>query len=125
MPGDFARVEADGSIVPARPGLACINTGGEKVYPEEVEEAVKLHPDGRATASWSECPTTASAKRSTAVVASPRAPRSRRPDLTASLDSLARYKRPRRFVFVPEILRGPNGKADYKWARAEAPESSI
>jgi acyl-CoA synthetase (AMP-forming)/AMP-acid ligase II len=41
-------------------------------------------------------------------------------ELGATLESLARYKRPRQFVFVPEIPRGPNGKADYKWAKAQA-----
>jgi acyl-CoA synthetase (AMP-forming)/AMP-acid ligase II len=38
------------------------------------------------------------------------------------MESLARFKRPRRFVFVPEVVRGPNGKADYKWAKAAAAE---
>ncbi len=41
-------------------------------------------------------------------------------ELTASLEGLARFKRPRQFVFVPEIIRGPNGKADYTWARKKA-----
>jgi len=62
VPGDFARVEADGSIVLLGRGSACINSGGEKVYPEEVEEAVKAHSD------VADClvvgvPTIASAKR--------------------------------------------------------------
>jgi len=41
-------------------------------------------------------------------------------ELTAALEPLARFKRPRRFVMVDEVVRGPNGKADYKWARAQA-----
>src|SRR6185295_2623900 len=44
IPGDFAEVEADGSLKLYGRGSQCINTGGEKVYPEEVEEALKLHP---------------------------------------------------------------------------------
>ena len=44
-------------------------------------------------------------------------------DLTGALESLARYKRPRNFVFVPEIVRGPNGKADYKWAKERASQA--
>ncbi len=45
-------------------------------------------------------------------------------DLAAALEPLARFKRPRRFVFVDEVVRGPNGKADYKWAKAEAAKPS-
>jgi len=119
VPGDFARVEADGSIVLLGRGSACINSGGEKVYPEEVEEAVKAHADvadclvvGVPDDRFGEAVTAVVARRSGASV-SPA-------ELSAALDALARYKRPRRFVFVPEIKRGPNGKADYKWAKQEA-----
>jgi fatty-acyl-CoA synthase len=119
VPGDFARVEADGSIVLLGRGSACINSGGEKVFPEEVEEAVKAHPDvadclvvGVPDDRFGEAVTAVVARRDGASVTPG--------ELTAALDSLARYKRPRRFVFVPEIRRGPNGKADYKWAKAHA-----
>jgi fatty-acyl-CoA synthase len=119
VPGDFARVEADNSIVLLGRGSVVINSGGEKVFPEEVEEAVKAHPDvtdclvvGVADDRFGEAVTAIVARRSgTSTTAS---------DLTAALESLARYKRPRQFVFVPEIRRGPNGKADYKWAREQA-----
>jgi len=106
VPGDFARVEADGSIVLLGRGSACINSGGEKVYPEEVEEAVKLHP------AIADClvvgiPDDRFGEAVTAVV-EPRAGASvSSSELAAALESLARYKRPRRFVFVPEIKRGP------------------
>ena len=48
-----------------------------------------------------------------------------RDDIDAALESLARYKRPRRYVFVPEVLRGPNGKADYRWAKEKAQEPRV
>ena len=62
VPGDFASVEADGTIVLLGRGSVVINSGGEKIYPEEVEEAVKAIPRSP-TASSSACPTNASAKR--------------------------------------------------------------
>jgi acyl-CoA synthetase (AMP-forming)/AMP-acid ligase II len=115
----MATVAADGSIQLLGRGSMCINTGGEKVYPEEVEEAVKLHPEvidclvvGVPDDRFGEAVTAVVAKRADSPLTMA--------DLTASLESLARYKRPRRFVFVPEIRRGPNGKADYKWAKATA-----
>jgi fatty-acyl-CoA synthase len=122
VPGDMARVEADNSIVLLGRGSVVINSGGEKIFPEEVEEAVKALPEvtdclvvGVPDERFGEAVTAVVACRSGA---SPTAS-----ELTAALDSLARFKRPRRFVFVPEIMRGPNGKADYKWAKARAAES--
>ena len=119
VPGDFARVEADNSIVLLGRGSVVINSGGEKVFPEEVEEAVKLHPD------VTDClvvgvPDDRFGEAVTAVVACREATNLTASDLDETLDSLARFKRPRQFVFVPEIVRGPNGKADYKWAKAQA-----
>jgi acyl-CoA synthetase (AMP-forming)/AMP-acid ligase II len=64
IPGDWAEVLADGSVKLLGRGSQCINTGGEKVYPEEVEECLKLHPPWP-TPRWSACPTSASARRST------------------------------------------------------------
>jgi 3-oxocholest-4-en-26-oate---CoA ligase len=119
VPGDFARVDADGTIALLGRGSVVINSGGEKVFPEEVEEAVKLHPE------VADClvvgiPDERFGEAVTAVVACRRDSAVSASDLTAALDALAKYKRPRQFVFVPEILRGPNGKADYKWAKAQA-----
>ena len=119
VPGDFARVEADGSIVLLGRGSVVINSGGEKVFPEEVEEAVKAHPD------VADClvvglPDDRFGEAVTAVVACRKGAQLAASDLGPTLEALARYKRPRHFVFVPEILRGPNGKADYKWAKARA-----
>jgi len=119
VPGDFARVEADNSIVLLGRGSVVINSGGEKVFPEEVEEAVKLHPDvtdclvvGVPDDRFGEAVTAVVACRDSATITAT--------ELGAALGSLARFKHPRNFVFVPEIVRGPNGKADYKWAKERA-----
>jgi len=119
VPGDFASVEADGTITLLGRGSVVINSGGEKIFPEEVEEAVKLHPD------VTDClvvglPDDRFGQVVTAVVEL-RAGADPDPDaLAGSLEALARFKRPRHFVFAPEIVRGPNGKADYKWAKDAA-----
>jgi acyl-CoA synthetase (AMP-forming)/AMP-acid ligase II len=123
VPGDFARVNADKSIVLLGRGSVVINSGGEKVFPEEVEEAVKAHPDvvdclvvGIPDERFGEAVTAIVAVRPGASLTAS--------DLSASLESLARYKRPREFVIVPEIMRGPNGKADYKWAKQRAADAA-
>jgi acyl-CoA synthetase (AMP-forming)/AMP-acid ligase II len=115
--GDLARVAEDGSIVVLGRGPTCINTGGEKVFPEEVEQVLKAHPAvldavvaGVADKRFGE--------RVAAVV-------SLRTGLSANAealrahcrDSLAGYKVPARVEFVPVVVRSPSGKADYPWAR--------
>ncbi|WP_058041520.1 acyl-CoA synthetase [Streptomyces roseifaciens] len=119
--GDMARAGADGEITVLGRGSQCINTGGEKVYPEEVEQALKAHPDvydvlvaGVPDERWGQ--------RVAAVVQ----PREGAEALT--LDGLqahcrarlAGYKVPRSVVFTERIRRSPSGKADYRWARAVA-----
>jgi fatty-acyl-CoA synthase len=115
IPGDYATVEADGTITLLGRGSVCINTGGEKVFPEEVEEALKLHPAvvdctvvGVPDPKWGQA--------ITAVVAC-RAPA---PDAAALVaharERLAAYKSPKHVVFVERVLRSPAGKADYRWA---------
>ncbi len=100
VPGDFASVEADGTITLLGRGSVVINSGGEKIFPEEVEEAVKLHP------AVADClvvgvPDERFGEAVTAVCRCARATRRRRADeIAAALESLARFKRPRRFVFV-------------------------
>jgi fatty-acyl-CoA synthase len=121
IPGDFARVETDGSIVLLGRGSVCINSGGEKIYPEEIEEAVKCHP-AVADALVVGVPDDRFGEAVTAVVALRDGEQVAEDDLAGALESLARYKRPRNVVFVPEVKRGPNGKADYKWAREVARE---
>ncbi|MGX7694883.1 acyl-CoA synthetase [Gordonia polyisoprenivorans] len=116
IPGDFARVEADGTITMLGRGSVSINTGGEKVYPEEVEAALKAHPDvfdtvvvGVADDRFGQ--------RVAAVIA---ARDSARPTLGELADvvrkELAGYKTPRSVWFVDEIKRSPAGKPDYRWA---------
>jgi 3-oxocholest-4-en-26-oate---CoA ligase len=116
VPGDFARVEGDGTITLLGRGSVVINSGGEKVYPEEVEEAVKLHP------AIADClvvgvPDERFGEAVTAVVALRAGAEATADELTGAMGSVAHFKRPRHFVFVPEVRRGPNGKADYKWAK--------
>jgi len=118
--GDMATVEADGSIRLLGRGSECINTGGEKVYPEEVEAVVKSHPSvadtlvvGRPDPKWGQ--------RVVAIV-----------QLTDGADlgldeldahcrpHLAGYKLPRDVVAVERLQRSPTGKPDYEWARRVA-----
>jgi acyl-CoA synthetase (AMP-forming)/AMP-acid ligase II len=118
--GDYAKVEEDGTVAFLGRGSLCINTAGEKVYPEEVEDALRFHAAvldanvvGIADPAWNEAVT--------AVV-------SLRPGCTATeeemqqavRDRLAGYKVPKRVVFVAQIPRSPAGKAQYEWAREVA-----
>jgi acyl-CoA synthetase (AMP-forming)/AMP-acid ligase II len=116
--GDMAEVAFDGSIIVLGRGSMCINTGGEKVYPEEVERVLTAHPavmDALVTG----LPDERFAERVAAVV-------SLRPGTAADTDTLrehcrgtlAGYKVPARIKFVPHVVRFPTGKADYRWARA-------
>jgi acyl-CoA synthetase (AMP-forming)/AMP-acid ligase II len=117
IPGDFARIEEDGQITLYGRGTMCINTGGEKVYPEEVEEALKAHPSvvdalvvGIPDPKWMQ--------RVTAVVTLV-------PDAdtdAGELDAHARtrvagYKVPRVWSFTDHIERFASGKPDYTWAK--------
>jgi fatty-acyl-CoA synthase len=120
--GDMATVETDGTITLLGRGSVVINSGGEKVFPEEVEEAVKTHP------AVADClvvgvPDERFGEAVTAVVSLRGGEEASSEDLAAALEALARYKRPRNFVIVPEVMRGPNGKADYKWAKQIAGKS--
>ena len=120
VPGDHARLEDDGTITVLGRGSVSINTGGEKVYPEEVEGVLKAHPDvfdvvvvGVRDERWGE--------RVVAVV-QPRA------DSEVSVEALAEharkklagYKVPRDVVTVDAIVRSPSGKPDYRWGKAVA-----
>ncbi len=122
VPGDFARVETDGTIVLLGRGSVVINSGGEKIFPEEVEEAVKLHP------AVADClvvgvPDDRFGEAVTAVLGLRPGSEASGEEITAALGALARYKHPRNYVFVTEVLRGPNGKADYRWAKETAQKS--
>lgn len=123
IPGDHATVEADGTLTLLGRGSVCINTGGEKVFPEEVEEVLKRSPSVR-DAVCVGVPDDRFGERICAVVeAAPGAT----PDLAELADlakqHLAGYKAPRELVLVDTIGRAPSGKVDYKALTAHARSS--
>lgn len=117
IPGDRARLTSDLMIELHGRDSVTINSGGEKIFAEEVEAAVKAHPSvydcvvaGRPSERWGN-----------EVVAVVRIKEGFTPDeeslLKEAENHIARYKLPKKFVFVSEILRSPAGKADYRWAK--------
>jgi fatty-acyl-CoA synthase len=117
VPGDFATVEADGSITLLGRGSVCINTGGEKVFPEEVEEVLKVHP-AVADAVVVGVPDDRFGEAITAVVQlEPGATRDDADLIAAVKEKLAGYKAPKAVVIIDTIGRAPNGKVDYKRLR--------
>ncbi|WP_029899601.1 acyl-CoA synthetase [Nocardia brasiliensis] len=122
IPGDYARVEEDGTVTMLGRGSVSINSGGEKIYPEEVEGALKCHPEvfdalvvgvdderwGQRVAAVVQC---RGDKRPTL--------EELRPVLT---QEIAPYKLPRSLWFVDQIKRNPAGKPDYRWAKAQTDE---
>jgi len=127
MPGDFATLEADGSITLLGRGSVSINSGGEKIFPEEVESAVRSHPEvfdaivvGAPDDRWGQ---------RVAAIIQPRA--DKHPTLediqVHCRDAIAGYKVPRQLHVVDTIVRSPSGKPDYRWAAAivaEEPEET-
>jgi len=114
MPGDWATVEEDGTISLLGRGSVCINTGGEKVFPEEVEEALKLH-DAVNDAVVVGVPDDKFGQAITAVVELHSGATAEESELIAEVKQhLAHYKAPKRVRFVDTIGRAPNGKVDYK-----------
>ena len=120
IPGDLATVEADGRILLLGRGSVSINSGGEKVFPEEVESVVKEHPDvldavvvGLEDPRFGERVVAVCQTRSGAAL-----------DLQQlrefCRDKLAGYKIPRGIVCLDQIKRSPAGKADYPWAKEAA-----
>jgi fatty-acyl-CoA synthase len=120
IPGDRARLGADGSIQVLGRESVCINSGGEKIFAEEVEQALKRHPAiydvvvvGTPSERWGE--------QVTAVVSFRGDARASDDELRdAAAEALARYKLPRAFVRVEAVLRTPSGKPDYRWAKDTA-----
>ncbi len=123
FPGDWAIVEADGSLTLLGRGSNCINTAGEKVYPEEVEEAVKSHPDvvdclvvGVEDEKFGQKVTGVASLRPGCDV-----------DAEALREftrtQLAAYKVPKNLFVVETVQRAANGKADYGWARKAVEEA--
>ena len=120
IPGDWAEVDADGTVRLLGRGSQCINTGGEKVYPEEVEEALKLHPTV-ADAAVVGVPDERFGEAITALV---EARDGHTIDEAALINhvrqTLAAYKSPKRILEIATIGRAPNGKLDYKRLKSEA-----
>lgn len=120
VPGDYAILEADGTITLLGRGSTCINSGGEKVFPEEVEEALKTHPNVY------DClvvgvPDETFGQAVTAVISCVDGSAINAPALKAHIRGLlADYKAPRHYVMTQTVPRADNGKADYKSAKAIA-----
>jgi acyl-CoA synthetase (AMP-forming)/AMP-acid ligase II len=121
IPGDWAEVAIDGTLTLLGRGSQCINTGGEKVFPEEVEEALKRHPAVR-DAAVTGLPDARFGERVVALV-----------DLMTGVNApeggelidhvktlLAHYKAPRHILIVDSVARAPNGKLDYKVVKQRA-----
>ncbi|MDT5280122.1 MAG: 3-oxocholest-4-en-26-oate---CoA ligase [Mycobacterium sp.] len=122
IPGDYAEVEADGTVTMLGRGSFSINSGGEKIYPEEVEAALKGHPDVF-DALVVGVPDPRFGQHVAAVL---QAREGARPTL-AALDAFVRreiagYKVPRSLWFVDEVKRSPAGKPDYRWAKDQTEE---
>jgi acyl-CoA synthetase (AMP-forming)/AMP-acid ligase II len=122
VPGDYGRYEEDGTVTLLGRGSQCVNTGGEKVFPEEVEGALKSHPDVF-DALVVGVPDERYGERVGAVV---QAHEGVELD-TAALDEhvrtkIAGYKAPRSYWIAQEVRRQPSGKPDYPWAKTFAEE---
>lgn len=124
FPGDYATVELDGTINLLGRGSNCINTAGEKVYPEEVEEAIKLHPNiydclvvGLEDKRFGQKVVALASFSGEQEI-------SEQDLIIHTREHLAGYKLPKDIIFVTEVERAPNGKANYKWAKEEA-ESTL
>lgn len=122
MPGDLAIAEADGTITMLGRGSVSINSGGEKIFPEEVESAVKSHPEvydvtvvGLDDERWGQT-----------VAAVVEARPGKQPQLESIQEHcrkhIAGYKIPRLLTLVDKIQRSPSGKPDYRWAKLVASE---
>jgi acyl-CoA synthetase (AMP-forming)/AMP-acid ligase II len=120
VPGDRALWLADGAVELLGRDSVTINSGGEKIFAEEVEQAVKSHPSvadavvvGRPSQRWGQ-----------EVVAVVQLRPDRQRDDAALLEEagrhIARYKLPKEFVYVERVVRSPSGKTDYRWAREAA-----
>ena len=124
VPGDRARFTADGVIELYGRDSVTINSGGEKIFAEEVEQAIAHHPDvydvvcaGRPSERWGQ--------EVVAVVQLREGAAATEDDLLAEAAThVARYKLPKAFVFRDAIVRSPAGKADYRWAREQVTDPS-
>ncbi len=124
VPGDRARLTADGVIELYGRDSVTINSGGEKIFAEEVEQAIAHHPDvydvvcaGRPSERWGQ--------EVIAVVQLRDGATATEEDLLAEAAThVARYKLPKAFRFRDAIVRSPAGKADYRWAKEQAAQDA-
>jgi fatty-acyl-CoA synthase len=124
VPGDRARLRADGVLELLGRDSVTINSGGEKIFAEEVEHALKSHAAvldavvcGRPSERWGNEVVAIVRLREGAAVGE-------RELLAECEKHIARYKLPKAFLFRDEIVRSPSGKADYRWAKSQANETS-
>ena len=124
IPGDRANMLSDGRIELLGRDSITINSGGEKIFVEEVERAITAHPDvydvvvvGRPSERWGSEVVAIIQLAAGASVADHEL-------LGVCAERIARYKLPKAFIFVPKILRSPAGKADYRWAKDLAADAS-
>jgi len=117
FPGDMATVDADGTVSLLGRGSACINTGGEKVYPEEVEETLKTHPDVEDCLVFGLDDERFGQRVVGVVSAAPDSAVDPEAIIEHARARLAHFKTPRELVVVGVVPRAPNGKADYASAR--------
>ena len=123
FPGDYAKLEPDGTITLLGRGSNCINSAGEKIYPEEVEEAIKRNDevfdclvvgvDDKRFGQKVVAVVSIEKKKQISEVAL----------VEATREFIAGYKLPKEVIFVDEVQRAPNGKANYKWAKSVAIEN--
>ena len=124
FPGDYAKLEEDGTITLLGRGSNCINSAGEKIYPEEVEEAIKRNQEvfdclvvGIEDEKFGQ--------KVVAVVSIEKNNEISEANLVESTrEFIAGYKLPKKVIFVEEVQRAPNGKANYKWAKSVALENN-
>ena len=123
FPGDYAKLEEDGTITLLGRGSNCINSAGEKIYPEEVEEAIKRNDE------VFDCLVVGvdDEKFGQKVVAVVSLENNKDINEDSLVDAtrsyIAGYKLPKKVIFVEQVERAPNGKANYKWAKNIANES--
>ena len=123
VPGDRASMEPDGRLKLLGRDSVTINSGGEKIFAEEVELALKHHPEvydcvvcGTPSERWG--------SQVTAIVQLREAGAAKEEELSATAgEHITRYKLPKSYVFVDQIVRSPSGKADYRWARETAADA--
>jgi len=120
VPGDRARLADDGTIIMLGRDSMVVNTGGEKVFVEEVEEVLRAHPAvadalvvGRPSERWGQELVALVAMRDGNDIG-------HEPLHALCTSQLARFKTPKQFIFVEQVRRLGNGKADYRWAKAVA-----